>query len=527
MPSTLIFFSFEAEYILYFTLKMDVLLAKVATFIESFAYLGTMSHVVHLPMVDTPLMSVADSLGMSLTLIKYTVGLFLVYPFSFIFYMLPGKNLKHLFSFLTGFILMQWVFGPDWIHSFVSAAVTYLICLVVPRRYSAVTAFVWVMGYMSVSHLYRMYVSYLTGEFDFTGTQMVLTMKLTSFAYNLYDGTYDYERVFKHTHPDKEAKVFKQRKQFAITSLPNPLEFFGYIYCFTCILAGPAFEYTDYVSAMEDTAPSATDKKPLKKPQPFLPAMLRLLVGVLCLVGHLQLAPHFKISSHYQLQYVSSKPALLRFADLLVAMFAERLKYYFAWKVAEGASILAGFGFEGFNASNQPIGWRGVENIEIINWELAPNLQSLTRYWNKRTQGWLERYTYHRTNKSLFMTYFVSAFWHGFYPGFFIVFLTVPLFTNIERLMKQKINPLVVPGYDGYNVKTYPSGIVGFIYWYACWMGLMFSMNYLAEVYSMGSLERSIAALSGFSYWGHIAGVVVYVLLEFILPKPKSVKKTA
>jgi len=29
-------------------------------------------------------------------------------------------------------------------------------------------------------------------------------------------------------------------------------------------------------------------------------------------------------------------------------MFAERLKYYFAWKIAEGASIAGGFGFEGW-----------------------------------------------------------------------------------------------------------------------------------------------------------------------------------
>jgi hypothetical protein len=50
------------------------------------------------------------------------------------------------------------------------------------------------MGYMTGSHLYRMYVSYMSGIFDFTGTQMVLTMKLTSFAYNLYDGTADHKK---------------------------------------------------------------------------------------------------------------------------------------------------------------------------------------------------------------------------------------------------------------------------------------------------------------------------------------------
>jgi len=49
----------------------------------------------------------------------------------------------------------------------------------------------FVMGYMVACHVYRMYVSYMSGIFDFTGTQMVLTMKLTSFAYNMFDGHYD------------------------------------------------------------------------------------------------------------------------------------------------------------------------------------------------------------------------------------------------------------------------------------------------------------------------------------------------
>lgn len=53
----------------------------------------------------------------------------------------------------------------------------------------------------------------MSGVFDFTGTQMVLTMKLTSFAYNLYDGTADKDNVFpSKPHEDKrKAKVYQVR----------------------------------------------------------------------------------------------------------------------------------------------------------------------------------------------------------------------------------------------------------------------------------------------------------------------------
>ena len=110
---------------------------------------------------------------------------------------------------------------------------------------------------------------------------------------------------------------------------------------------------------------------------------------------------------------------------------------------------MGGFGFEGYNKEGKPIGWKGVSNVDIIGFETAPNIQVLSRSWNKRTQGWLERYTYKRTGNSLVATYFISALWHGLYPGFFIFFMSVPLVTNIEREMKAKINPLVIPGYDG------------------------------------------------------------------------------
>lgn len=41
-------------------------------------------------------------------------------------------------------------------------------------------------------------------------------------------------------------RILKARRTYAIRSVPNPLEFFGYVFCFSSILAGPAFEYSEY-----------------------------------------------------------------------------------------------------------------------------------------------------------------------------------------------------------------------------------------------------------------------------------------
>lgn len=203
-----------------------------------------------------------------------------------------------------------------------------------------------------VSHAYRMYVSYLSGIFDFTGTQMVLTMKLTSFAYNLYDGTTDKANVFRVYDDKRLARLYGERKRFAIEKLPNPLEYFGYIFCFTCILAGPAFEFKDYVTIIDKTA----FQKPIRKdktkddvevevPSTLAPSLYRLFVAVLCLLSHMQLSARFPHSVVYNAEWISLHSWYFRWGYTSLSLFAERLKYYFVWKVAEGACVMAGFGY--------------------------------------------------------------------------------------------------------------------------------------------------------------------------------------
>lgn len=450
---------------------------------------------------------------------KYTVGLFAVYPFAYILNILPTRNAKNLFSLIIGVILVQWIFEADWFHFFFSSLSTYILCYITPKKYCGKVGFWWIMIYMTLCHIYRMYVAYLSGIFDFTGTQMVLTMKLSSFAYNIYDGMYDAKRIFD---PNCTDKVLLNRRKFAITKFPNLLDFFGYIFCFTCILAGPAFEYKDYIDSITGEI-FYNHKGEYKKPNTLLPGLKQLFIAVICLVGYLQLNPYFKVSDNMDIEYHKKYNIYLRFLFLWIAMFSERLKFYFVWKIAEGSSALAGFGFEGFDKDDKPIGWKGVENMDILGFELAPTVQNCARSWNKRTQGWLERYSYHRYGKSLFITYFISAFWHGLYPGFFMVFLTFPLMTQVDRLIKIKINPYICPEYDGFKNFTYPKTIIGYLYWIICMAGASFSLNYTAMVFSMGSFERSNLAYMSFNYAGHIAMIILFILLS-ILPTPKKKK---
>ena len=171
---------------------------------------------------------------------------------------------------------------------------------------------------------------------------------------------------------------------------------------------------------------------------------------------------------------------------------------------------------------NITMGWRGVENVDIIAFETGTNIQSLSRSWNKRTQSWLEQYVYQRTNRSLIVTYAVSALWHGLYPGFFMFFFAAALMSAIERLVRTKINPLILTDPES-PLSNSPSAVaVKTVYSFVGWILTSATLTYHAQTFYMKSFERSIGAFRSFHFIPNIAFVMFYVLLELAPTPAKS-----
>merc|ERR1711865_560100 len=144
-----------------------------------------------------------------------------------------------------------------------------------------------------------------------------------------------------------------------------------------------------------------------------------------------------------------AKPFYLRFGYAWLALFFVRYKYYFAWINAEGAQNVWYAGFEGFHQeTGEPLGWEVSNNIDVVAFETAPNLKTLSAAWNKKTANWLSKYVYIRTGGSLATTYGMSAFWHGFYPGYYLFFLSIPIMAQCERIGRKKNIPLLCRSRD-------------------------------------------------------------------------------
>ena len=66
--------------------------------------------------------------------------------------------------------------------------------------------------------------------------------------------------------------------------------------------------------------------------------------------------------------------------------------------------------------------------------QTATSLKVLVDNWNIQTGVWLRRVCYSRAPFSpTFLTYMLSALWHGYYPGYYLTFVSAAFFTLAGR----------------------------------------------------------------------------------------------
>lgn len=225
----------------------------------------------------------------------------------------------------------------------------------------------------------------------------------------------------------KEDRAAKKCEKYALKDVPDIIEYLGYTFCFANILAGPAFEFSTYRDACNGSLLYTSDGKPRGNiPSVVWPTLIPFLKSLVCMgifvVGGgmfplLDPADPQKNPPILVQEEFLKNSWLYRYGYMWVALAAIRQKYYFAWSNAEGANNIWYAGFEGFDDKGEPKGWENSNNVDIIGFETAPNLSTLSKDWNKKTSAWLTKYVYIRTGGNLMAVYGLSAFWHGFYPG--------------------------------------------------------------------------------------------------------------
>ncbi|PPJ50442.1 hypothetical protein CBER1_05574 [Cercospora berteroae] len=402
-----------------------------------------------LPYINTPFDFVAGKLGASTDELKLITSFLLSYPLAAVLKRLPDDkpHLKNVFSISVALFYLVGLFDL-WSGLAVvlfDAIGTYLIAAYIQGPYMPWIGFTFLMGHMSVSHIYRM-IENSPSSVDITGAQMVLVMKLSAFCWNVWDGT------------QKEEDLNDVQKERAIRKLPGLLDYAGFVAFFPSIMIGPAFDYADYESWLNTTMfrlPPGTDpakapatRKKRKIPRSATPAMFKLVTGLLWTLGFLQLSAYFYPELLLSDEYAKMN-IFKRIFHMYAMNFVQRMKYYGVWTLTEGACILSGIGYKGLNPKTGKPDWDRLTNIKPWGVELAQNTHAYLGNWNINTNHWLRNYIYLRVTpkgkkpgfRASMATFVTSAFWHGFAPGYYLAFVLASFIQNVAKNARRLIRP--------------------------------------------------------------------------------------
>jgi len=450
---------------------------------------------------------VALNIGLPLDQLKFVFCFLLSFPLGIVYRGLPNSiALKQVFVTSIGLYFAWFTLEKQILHSMISSSVVYLLAFIVPRRFYHSVVFTYAMTHMSVGHLYRLYTDYLGWSMDFSAPQMILTIKLTMFGFSYTDGG----RNAKELSPQQQAMKIDQ--------LPSLLQYFSYIYFFPGFLSGPAFEYAEVAQFIDGTQFKSLPNG--KTGIPYLEVVINFVTAFLC-AGIAQLLGMYPLAYCRAPEFLElSLPIRVVYITFVTAL--NRFNYYFAWKLTEAASVLIGIAYNGIDPKTKQHRWDRARNVNILRVEFAQSFKEVADNWNMRTDRWLKYYIYIRLIGTPFekhnvaLTFLTSAFWHGFYPGYYLSFMTAAIGTNLARVARRKLRPFFMKDETTplFSKKFYDAG---------CLILCYFALNLTFAPFVVLSWEFGLLQWQSTYFLIHLIYLVGFVGLRFVrTPKTSS-----
>ncbi|KAL2145974.1 hypothetical protein VTI28DRAFT_5631 [Corynascus sepedonium] len=479
-----------------------------------------------IPFIHRPFVYLADKLGAGPDELKLIFSILISYPLAAVLKRVPDARpaYKNLFSLSISIFFLVGLFDLwDGLRTMlISAGGTYAIAKFLRgSRYMPWIGFVFLMGHMSINHIARQAANN-PRSVDITGAQMVLVMKLSAFCWNVADGLLP------------EAELSDLQKDRRLTELPNILDYAGFVFFFPSLLTGPAFDFAEYrrwldttmfeVPANVDPAKKPPTRRKRKIPRSGTPAMLKLVTSLIWIFAFLKLSDYFHHSVLLQDTYLEYG-FLHRLLILHMVGFTARTKYYGVWTLSEGACILAGLGYNGVDPQTGKVSWDRLKNIDPWGVEFAQNTRGYLEAWNINTNKWLRNYVYLRVTprgkkpgfRASLATFTTSAFWHGFYPGYYLSFVLASFIQTVAKNMRRSFRPFFVDPKTGANLpsKKY--------YDIASWLTTQLTFSFAAAPFLILSFSDSLLAWSRVYFYAIIgtAGLMAF----FASPAKVHLKK--
>ncbi|KAL1665658.1 MBOAT, membrane-bound O-acyltransferase family-domain-containing protein [Schizophyllum commune] len=449
--------------------------------------------------MDALFRPIADLVGASVDQLKLIFCLLVAYPLGSLYIRVPSSNsnARHLFSIATAFFFYVPVLNIPGAFAQLLADMLFTYAM---ARYNTSRNMPWVvfwvlMGHLTANHVIRVIYNLSYETIEVTGSQMVLVMKLTTFAWNIHDGR------------QKAEDLDKWQLARRVVEYPSLTAFLGYALYFPGVLVGPYLDYSEYNELVTEALYKGVQVAPGQRRVPKgrkRVAYRKMVKGLIFLGLFVLFGGTYNFGASLQPWFISL-PYWKRFVTFQIFGIFERCKYYAIWTLTEGASIVTGYGFTGFTPEGRST-WDGAANIHVRRVEFAENFKVLLDNWNIKTNIWLKECIYKRVTpkgkkagfKSSVLTSLTSAFWHGVQSGYYLTFLTGACITSLARLVRKNVRPLLLPAPGQAPSLAKRAYDLGGIVLTNC------ILNYAAAPFMLLTASASIECWRHLAWYGHI-----------------------
>ncbi|KAH9813338.1 membrane bound O-acyltransferase protein [Melampsora americana] len=472
---------------------------------------------------------VSDLTGVAPDILKLLSLLLISIPLSIPIPHLQHQNLTyfHLYSISISFYFLIGIFDLKFglIQLLFDSLFTYFIChsFLIPLSQTQSTnqnqnhqnqnqnkrkakKIVWglfagLLTHLTYNHAKRIIWKIPYETVEITGAQMVLVMKLATFAWNVYDG-----------HHRSKSELDSYQASTSIDRLPNLLEFLSYCFFFPCLLVGPAISFKDYSRFVQRDNRSLPSNR-------FINSFKSLSLGFIFagLVGIYGSTWSYEkmVEDNFR-----NQSWLKRFLHVQISGFMARSRYYLVWLFAQASVTISGCGFNPITQKTD-IG----QNIQIMKIEFAQNYKGVFDHWNMKTNVWLRETVYKRVSDlkvkgdqekkekvrkpgfgATMATFAASAAWHGPLPAYFLVFLSGGVLQALARSIRRSIRPYFLISTD-LPIQLKP------MYDWISWILTQTNLNYLVIPFVLLDLKKSFMAYQSVGFYGHLSVGILLILL--------------
>ena len=352
-------------------------------------------------------------------------------PFSLLNHFIYNRTLRLLYSLIIGLFLHFSIYGINSFHTVFGTIASYYFAYFFGRKISPFYLLVASLTHLSILNIRRMIIKFGGWDIDdITTFFMIAVAKFSSFAFSYSDGGKDINTI-----------ISPHQKQSRIENMPSLLEYSSYIFFYPTSIVGPFIEYMDFIHFIDKKDCYANLTSHLL--YIFTEGLQKLFIAIFFIVFFVFVGDKYPLSVVGTTEFREKYPKWwMRFLYMYISAPVGRSKYYIAWALTYSSLIFSGMAYGETTIKDKvfPNVEKGSYGKILYNeFGLIPRLKLV--YWNMSIHIWLKYNVYTRVlgssgifkgNKVMasFITFFVSALWHGFYSTYFISFFLLYLFVQ-------------------------------------------------------------------------------------------------